>query len=125
MENAHNNDFSGTLKVVDRILRLKDHAQVWTQLRTLRPGMRKLEHLREALLDVAHEFCRERFGSLLSKIAPDLGKIYFRRFGEPEMDRSANSFLPLATIRRASNLATRPLATSASPRSMSTFISAN
>src|SRR6202050_1042698 len=88
-------------------------------------GKWELQSVVESVSYAGEKFGGEGFGGFFGEVAPNLSQVYFCCLGKAEVDRSANSFLPRAMMRLASNLASRPSATSARPRSISGFSSAS
>jgi hypothetical protein len=58
------------------------------------------------LFDLVNEARRCRLGDLDGDVEPDFGKVGFRRLGQAEGERSANSFLPRSTMRAVSKFLT-------------------
>ena len=75
----------------------------------------------ERVLDLFDKTGRNRLVRLAGKVGPDFSEVGFRRLGQTERERLANSFLPRAITDAGSKSFTRPAATSASPLSMSDF----
>lgn len=124
MQHPDDHNLVGIRQVVDGVSAVKNHAQARCQFFPGGSHQGKFLHLREAAGKIGDEARRYRLGSLQRQISPDFGKVGFRRFGQAEGERAANSFLPRSTMRSASKSATRPWATSASPRSISAFSAA-
>ena len=88
--------------VIDRVNTMKHDPHAGVQLFAPGAGSRPVRHLIEALLDVRHKPSGYCLGRLFGEVGPDLDKVVLGRLSQPELERSANSFLPRATIRSAS-----------------------
>lgn len=121
MQHADNHDLGFRRKIIDRIAAVESNAQIGRELMARRARKRKILQAGKDCVDFVEQARRRRFRTVVGDISPDFGKVGFRRVGQAEVERSANSFLPLAIIFAASNFFTRPAATSARPLSMSAF----
>lgn len=121
MQHADNHDFRFPGKIIDGIAAEERDAQVGGELMALRAGERKVLQAGKCRADFVEQARRRGFRTVVGDIGPDFGEVGFRRVSQAEVERSANSFLPLAIIFAASNFFTRPAATSARPLSMSAF----
>jgi len=125
VQDADDNDLTFVVQVVEGVIARKTDTQPWRKILARGRSERKMPQRFAILLDPVDEPRRYRLGSLDGNIEPDFGEIGFRRVGQAEGERSANSFLPRSTMRAASKFLTRPAATSARPASISALSAAN
>ena len=125
MKHADDNQFCFSGRIVNCVFPVKRHPHPLRESIPRRPGKRKIEQMREGRLNSAEQALRGRFRGFESDIGPDFCKIGFRRVGQAEAERAANSILPRATMPPASKSLTRPAATSAKPLSISNFSAAS
>ena len=121
VQNPHDHDRVLVVQIVDGVIARKAHTQARCEILPRGGGKRKMQQWIAILFDPVDQARRCRLGSFAGDIEPDFGKVGFRRLGQAEGERSANSFLPRSTMRAASKSLTRPAATSARPASMSAF----
>src|SRR5208282_1682104 len=86
----------------------KTDAQAGRKVVSRRGGKWKMKQRIAILLDPVYEPRRGRLGGFDGDVEPDFGEVGFRRVGQAEGERSANSFLPRSTMRAASKSLTRP-----------------
>ena len=72
VQNADDDDFVFAWKVVDRILAVKDHAQVLRKMGTSGSGEREARGVAESGLNLGDKSACERLGRFLGQIAPNL-----------------------------------------------------
>lgn len=124
MQDADDNDLRLAANVIDGVIALKRHAQTARQAIARRPRHREVQQASACRPDLVEE--RGRGGlRILGDESPDFGQVGFRRIGQTERERLANSFLPRAMMLSASKSFTRPAATSDRPLSMSAFKAAS
>ena len=119
MNDAHDDQLGGTHEIVDRVFLVERDSQAGGKMLALRAAQRKvqkgLKRAAEGMDKVGGDALRGFGGDR----CPDFGEVGFRRLGQTEDERRVNSSLPRSMIRAGSKSATRPVATSASPLSMS------
>ena len=125
MQHANDHELALIMQKVDGVIAGKTHAQAGRKVARGGAASGKMEQRLAILLDLVDEPRRRRLGGFDRNIEPDFGEVGFRRIGQAESERSANSFLPRSMIRAASKSFTRPAATSARPLSISAFSAAN
>jgi hypothetical protein len=125
MQHPNDHELMLIVQVVDGIGAGKTDAQAGRKVVSRRGGKWKMKQRIAILLDPVYEPRRGRLGGFDGDVEPDFGEVGFRRVGQAEGERSANSFLPRSTMRAASKFLTRPAATSARPASISAFSAAN
>ena len=125
MQDANDHKLMFIVVVVDRVIARETYAQAGREVVARGGGERKIPQRFAILFDPVDKARRSRLGGFDGDVKPDFGEVGFRRLGQAEGERSANSFLPRSTMRAASKSLTRPAATSASPASISAFSAAN
>ena len=125
MQHANNDDFCICRHIINGVAAFEGHSQTGAEQFSLRSGQRKIQQAPSGVFDPGEQVCGDRLRSLDSDVGPYLGKIGFRRFGQAEGERAANSFLPRSMMRAASKSLTRPEATSANPASISALSAAS
>jgi len=106
---------------VDGVIARKTDPQAGRETLPGRCGERKMPERFAIFFNAIDQARRCRLGGLAGNMEPNFSEVGFRRFGQTEGERAANSFLPRSTMRAASKSLTRPAATSARPASMSAF----
>jgi hypothetical protein len=75
MKDAHHNNLIRPRKIVDPVPLAERHAETICKLSTRSTGQRKLQQLVESALESTEELRRNRLGSLVRQITPDLSKV--------------------------------------------------
>ncbi len=75
MQDAHHNNLIRPRKIVDRIPLAERHAEIVCKLPTRGAGQRKLQQPVESALESMKDFRRNRLGSLVRQITPDLSQV--------------------------------------------------
>ena len=125
MQDANDHKLIFIVLVVDGVITGETNAQPGRVVVARGRGEREITQRLAILFDPVDEARCSGLGGFDGNVNPDFSKVGFRRFGQTEGERSANSFLPRSTMRAASKFLTRPAATSASPASMSALSAAN
>ena len=125
MQDANDHDRVLVMHIVDGVITGETDAQVGREVLARGRSEWKMPQRFAILFDPVDESRCCRLRGLDSDVEPDFGKVGFRRLGQAEGERSANSFLPRSTMRAVSKFLTWPAATSARPASISAFSAAN
>src|SRR5580658_1186812 len=102
MKHTHDDKLRLLANVVDRVIALKRDTQSSRKLVTRRARRGEVKQAHACRFDLVDQLRRGGFG-IDGNVSPDFGKVGFRRIGQAEVERLANSFLPRAMMAAASN----------------------
>lgn len=72
MQNPDDNDLARTRQVIDSILLMENHAEIWRKVGPRRTGQRQRQCLADPGLKTRLKPRRERFRCLCGEVTPDL-----------------------------------------------------